>query len=211
MTQAPDLLLYHHPYSRAASVLWMLEELALPYRLQYVDMNSSEQSSEEYRTKNPMGKLPTLVDGKTTVTETAAIGMYLADRYAYGTLCPKIDDPRRATYLRWICFAPTVIEPGCYAHSAKWDYRPGSAGWGTYDNMLTSIEEAIKDGPWILGDTFSMADIIFGGTVRFMLQFKMLDPRDSFASYAERLSARPASIAAVNKNNAIAEEHGLGG
>src|SRR5215208_199720 len=102
MTAGTDLILYHHPYSRAANVVWMLEELGVPYQLKYVDITQGEQSKPEFRHKNPMGKLPTLVDGAVTVTESSAIGMYLADRYSYGNLAPKIDDPARATYLRWI-------------------------------------------------------------------------------------------------------------
>lgn len=210
MSNNKNLVLYHHPYSRAAGVVWMLEELGLPYKLEFVDMNQGEQSRPEFRQKNPMGKLPTLVDGGVTVTEVAAIGMYLADRYSSGNLAPKIDDPARATYLRWIAFAPAVIEPCCYAHMSKWEYSPSQAGWGTYENMLASIEEAIGNGPWLLGEKFSMADMIFGGTVRYLLRFKMLEARESFVAYAARLDARPGSIAATAKNDAVAEAHGLG-
>lgn len=211
MNGTPNLTLYHHPYSRAAGVLWMLEELEVPYQLEFVDMNQGEQSKPEFLRRNPMGKLPTLVDGGVTVTESSAIGMYLADRYSYGNLAPKLDDPARATYLRWIAFAPSVIEPGCYAQMSKWDYKPSQAGWGTYENILTSIEEAIGTGPWLLGEKFSMADVIFGGTLRYMLRFNMIEARDSFTAYAARLDARPASMRAEEKNAAIAKERGLGG
>lgn len=210
MSEPTTLTLYHHPFSRAAGVVWMLEELGVPYQLEYVDLNQKEQSSPEFRGRNPMGKLPTLVENGVIVTESSAIGVYLADRYSYGTLAPKIDDPARATYLRWIAFAPAVIEPCCYARMSKWEYNPSQAGWGTYENMLTSIEEAIGQGPWLLGDRFSMADMIFGGTVRYMLRFKMLDARESFVAYADRLDARPGSKAAEAKNAAIAQAHGLG-
>ena len=211
MTTPTNIVLYHHPFSRAANVVWMLEELGLPYTLQHVDMAQGEHTTPEFRQKNPMAKLPTLVDGDVTVTESAAIGMYLADRYSCGVLAPKVDDPARATYLRWILFAPSVMEPGCYAQASKWDYKPGSAGWGTYENMLASTEEAIGAGPWLLGDRFSMADVIFGGTLRYMLQFNMIEARPSFVAYAERLNARPASVAAAAKNNAIVQERKLGG
>lgn len=211
MKASTNLVLYHHPYSRAAGVVWMLEELGVPYQLEHVDILTGGQNTAEFREKNPMGKLPTLVDNGVTVTEGSAIGMYLADRYSYGNLAPKIDDPARATYLRWIAFAPSVIEPGCYAHMSKWDYKPSQAGWGTYENMLETIEEALSNGPWLLGEKFSMADIIFGGTLRYMLRFQMIEPRESFVAYASRLDARPGSIAAAAKNDKIAKERGLGG
>jgi glutathione S-transferase len=156
-----------------------------------------------------MGKLPILTEGDVVVTESAAIGMYLADRHAPGRLAPTLDDPRRGTYLRWCSFAPAVIEPGLMARVAKWDFKESQAGWGNHEAMLTAIESAIGDGPYLLGDDFSMADIVFGGTVGFMLTFKMLEPRPAFVAYAERLNARPAAQRAQAKNDAIREERGI--
>ena len=209
MTAAPSLVLYHHPYSRAANVLWMLEELGAPYTLRHVDLFQGEQRTPEIRALNPMGKIPILVDAETVVTEAAAIGLYLADRYAYGTLAPKVDDPARGTYLRWVLYAPSVIEPGAYARGAKWEYRVAQAGWGEYEAMVDTIEHAIGEGPWLLGERFSMADVTFGGTLRYMLQFDMLDRRPAFERYVERLSARPAAQAAAAKNDAILAERGI--
>lgn len=211
MTNANNIVLYHHPFSRAANVVWMLEELGVPYTLEYVDMGQGAHHTSEFHQKNRMGKLPTLVDGDVTVAESAAIALYLADRYSYGELAPKVDTPERGPYLRWILFAPSVVEPGCYAQASKWDYQPQSAGWGTYENMLATMEDAIGDGPWLLGERFSMADVVFGGTVRYMLRFGMLEKRAAFVAYAERLEARPAAIASAAKNAAIVQEHKLGG
>jgi glutathione S-transferase len=204
-----SIVLHHHPYSRAANVVWMLEEVGTPYELRYVDIMKGEQKSPELIAMNPMGKLPVLVDGEQIVTESAAIALYLADRYAYGRLSPKVDDPARGTYLRWSLFAPSVIEPGSMAKAQEWPFKEGQAGWGSYDAMILSMESAIAKGPWILGETFSMADVIFGGTLRYMLTFKMLEPRALFTAYAERLGARPAHKLAEEKNQAIRKEHGL--
>src|SRR6185436_5730253 len=107
-----SIVLHHHPFSRAANVVWMLEEVGVPYELRFVDLMKGAQKAPELVALNPMGKLPTLVDGETVVTEGGAIALYLADRYAYGNLAPKVDDPARGTYLRWSFFAPSVIEPG---------------------------------------------------------------------------------------------------
>ena len=204
------VILYYHPYSRAATVVWMLEEIGVEYELHYVDIMAGAQKSPEVIAKNPMGKLPILDDAGTIVTESAAIGLYLADRYSLGTLAPKTDDPARGTYLRWSLFSPSVIEPGLMAKVNGWDYKPTQAGWGTHEAMLTAMEKAIGDGPYLLGDTFTMVDIIFGGTVRFMLQFDMLEKRPAFTAYAERLGERPALQRADAKNAAITQEKGLG-
>lgn len=204
-----SIVLYHHPFSRASSVIWMLEEVGVAHELRWVDILAGGQKAPEIVALNPMGKLPVLTDGDTVVTEVAAIGLYLADRYASGRLAPKLDDSARGTYLRWSLFAPSVIEPGAMAKMLGWTYKEGQAGWGSHDAMLAAMESAITGRDYILGDTFSMADVIFGGTLRYMLMFKMLEPRPAFTAYAERLSARPALKRADERNAAIATEHGL--
>ncbi len=201
------MTLFHHPFSRAATALWMLEEVGVDYEVRSVDMMSGAHKAAEIVALNPMGKLPILKDGEQVVTESAAIGLYLADRYAPGRLAPALDDPARGTYLRWSFFAPSVIEPGAMARSAKWKYKPSQVGWGTYDEMLETMVSALDGGDYILGDEFSMADVIFGGTVRFMLQFEMIEARPVFKAYADRLSARPAALKATARNDALTAEH----
>lgn len=203
------ITLHHHPFSRAATVVWMLEELGQPYELQYVDILSGVQKKEPFRKLNPMGKVPTLIDGDAVVTESAAIATYLADKYSLGTLAPALDSPERGTYLRWLFYPSAVIEPGCMAKAANWEYKPGSAGWGTYEEILDTISTAIGDGPWLLGERFSMADVVFGGTVRWMTMFGMLEKRPEYMAYVDRMNARPASIEAQKINDAIVEERGL--
>jgi len=204
------ITLYHHPYSRAANVIWMLEELGVPYELSFVDILKGAQKAPEIVAQNPMGKVPILRDDDVVVTESAAIALYLADRYALGKLAPAPDDPARGPYLRWSFFAPSVIEPGMVAKSSGAQFKPSQVGWGTYESMIATIESAITGRSYILGDRFSMADCVFGGTVRYMLRFKMLDATPTFTSYAERLAVRPAAQRADAKNAQIAKEHGLG-
>jgi glutathione S-transferase len=204
-----SLVLYHHPYSRAATVLWMLEELGVEYQLRFVDFLSGAHKTPELVALNPMGKLPILTDGDQVVTEVAAIGLYLADRYALGRLAPMPGDPQRGTYLRWSLFAPSVIEPSATAKANDWPAKPSQVGWGTAESVSDSIEFALRGRQYLLGDTFSMADLIFGGTVRYMLRFKLLEPRPTFVAYGERLAARPALQRAEARNKAVAQERGL--
>jgi glutathione S-transferase len=204
-----SIVLYHHPFSRASGVVWMLEEVGVPYELRYVDLAAGAQKAPEILALNPMGKLPILTEGDVVVTESAAIGLYLADRHAYGRLAPRADDPARGTYLRWSLFAPSVVEPGTVAKTAGWPFKESQAGWGSHEAMLSAMESAIAQRAFILGDTFSMADVIFGGTLRFMLGFKMIDPRPAFTAYAERLAARPALQRADARNAAVRDERGL--
>lgn len=203
------IVLHHHPFSRAANVVWMLEEVGVDYELAHVDIMAGGQKKDDVTKLNPMGKLPILVDGETVVTESAAIGLYLADRYAPGRLAPKLDDPARGTYFRWSLFAPSVIEPGSMAKAGKWEFRVGAAGWGKYEDMLAAMHSAVAGRDYVLGDTFSMADAIFGGTIAYMLQFKMLEPTPLLSAYAARLAARPAYLRSNERNAAVMKEHGL--
>ncbi len=205
-----SIVLYHHPYSRAANMIWALEEVGAPYTLRTVNLLAGEHKSPELLALNTMGKLPVITDGDAVVSETSAICMYLADRYALGRLSPALDDRERGAYLRWCVYPSAVIEPGCMAKGAGWAYKPSQAGWGSYESIVQTLDTALKNGPWLLGDRFTMADVLVGSSLRWMLRFKMIDAVDSFVAYAERLAARPALQASEAKNAAVMKELGLG-
>jgi glutathione S-transferase len=203
------IVLFHHPFSRAAGSIWQLEEVGVEHELRFVDVLAGAQKSPEILAMNPMGKLPILKDGDLVVTEAAAIGLYLADRYAPGRLAPALDDPERGRYLRWSCFAPAVIEPAVMAAKSGWEVDTRSAGWGEHAAMLDAAEHALEGREFILGDRFSMADVIFGGTLAWMMSVDLIERRPTFAAYAERLAARPARKRADERNAAIIAERGL--
>lgn len=204
-----SITLYHHPWSRAANVVWMLEEIGVDYELAFVDFPKGATKAPAFVALNPMGKLPVLVDGDTVVTESAAIALYLADRYAPGRLAPALDDPARGAYLRWTLFAPSVIEPGTMAKQNGWEQKASQVGWGEYDAMVRAIEDAVTPGPFLLGERFTMADVVFGGTLRWVLMVKSLEAKPSFVAYAERLAARPALLRADAKNAEVMKAHGV--
>lgn len=189
--------------------MWTLEEVGEPYELKFVDIMKGEHKTGEVLALNPMGKIPVLVDGDAVVTEAAAIALYLADRYASGRLAPPLDDPRRGTYLRWTLFAPSVIEPGSMAKAAGWPFKPGQAGWGDHEAMMKAIDSAVSGRQFLLGDMFSIADVVFGGTLRYMVRFKMIAPSPAVAEYIARLDARPALQRADARNAEVVKARGL--
>lgn len=205
-----SLVLHHHPYSRAANMVWALEEVGVPYTLHTVDLMKGEQKAPELVALNTMGKLPILVDGEAVVSETSAICMYLADRYAVGRLSPALDDPARGAWYRWCVYPSAVIEPGCMAKGNGWVYRPTQAGWGTYESILETLDRALTPGPWLLGDRFTMADLLVGASLRWMLRFKMIDALPSFTAFTARIEERPAFRASEAKNDAARVALGLG-
>ncbi|TVQ94282.1 MAG: glutathione S-transferase family protein [Deltaproteobacteria bacterium] len=205
-----SIILHHHPLTRARHVVWMLEEVGVDYTLNFLDLMQGEGRSAEHLQRNRMGKLPTLEDQGVFVSEASAIGMYLADRYALGHLAPAFDDPLRGPYLRWCVFGPSVVEPGCMAKAADWPCSPQRVGWGAYDDMVATLEGAIGEGPWLFGERFTMADVLLGGTIRWMLKFKMLQgSNDILRSYGARLGERDASKRAEAINQKVCVDRGL--
>ena len=111
MAEDNEIVLYHSPASRAFTAFWLLEELGLTFRVETVDITKGEQKSPEYLKINPAGKVPAVSDHGEIITENPAICILMADRYGYGDLAPKIDDPDRAAYLKWMIYATAVVEP----------------------------------------------------------------------------------------------------
>ncbi|CAN5451757.1 glutathione S-transferase family protein [soil metagenome] len=185
--------LYWSPRSRSFTALWLMEETGVPYERVLTDITTGAQRSLEFLTVNPMGKVPALQDGEATMAEAAAICAYVAERYPECGLAPDLGDVHRAKYLYWLFFAPSCIEPAIAQLAAKFEMNSVAAGWGDAKRVFDVLEAALEEGPWILGDTFSAADIAIGSGLNFAVrQFKMISPRPSFDRYLDRCEARPA-------------------
>jgi glutathione S-transferase len=205
--RALHLTHYHAPNTRSSAILWMFEELGNPpHDCNVLNLSKGDHKTPWYMAINPMGKVPAIVHGNTVVTEAAAIAMYLADLYPEAGLAPKIGDTARGTYLRWIVFNQAAVEPAVTDLALK--REPGSPAmmsYGTYDATIDALTGALAKGPYILGETFSAADVIVGSGVRWMLKFKLLPERREFTSYAERLGERPPLQRALAKDKAFAD------
>jgi glutathione S-transferase len=176
----------------------MLAELELPHRVQAVDIRAGQQKAPDYLQLNPMGKVPTLTDGDAVVTETVAICLYLADRYGHGRLAPKVDDPARAAYLRWAIFSTAVLEPAYQTKTLG--LSAYQHGWGDLESALAAVRQAITPGPWLLGETFTAADVTLGAALTVGLFTQQIAPNPALNAYNDRLAARPAYQAARDAN-----------
>ena len=185
--------LYWAPRSRSFTALWLMEETGQPYERVLTDIATGAQKTPEYLAINPMGKVPALADGDATLAEAAAICAYVAERYPEAKLAPPVGDPRRAKYLYWLFFSPGCIEPAIVQLATKIEMNPVAAGWGEAQRVFDVLDAALSKAPWLLGDTFSAADIMIGSGLNFAVrQFKMVPPRPSFDRYIDRCTARPA-------------------
>ena len=187
------ITLYHNPQSRAAVAHWMLEELGIPYTLHRVNYDDGSMRTPEFLELNPMGKIPVLTDGSQVLTEIIAIGIYLADRYKTPKdLAPAIDDPMRGDYLRWIAFY-ACVEAAMTQASGQFEVPRAQAAWGSHELVVSVLDQRVaKAAPWLLGERFTMADVVLGSGVCWGLRFQAFDPKPALVSYAERLGARPA-------------------
>lgn len=191
-SRTPDITLYYAPRTRAFVALWLLEEIGVPYTLDAFDLQSGRQHGEAYRALNPMGKVPLVVDHGRPVSETGAIALYLGDRYGADELVPGIDDADRGVFLRWMFFAGNAIEPAYCQKVFGWQIDAGTASWGSYDRTIETLTAAVTPGPWLLGERFTLADVVIGNYVFSGTKFGMIDADSPLAAYAKRAQARPA-------------------
>ena len=184
---------YFNPMSRGASTAWMLAELDVPHEDVVLDFQAGDLRKPEFRAINPMGKVPTLVDGDVVVTETAAICAYLADRFPEKGLAPAPGSPERGTYYRYLFVPGTTLEPAFAIASLGIEHPDTqSAGWGDAERALATIEAMTPERDWALGERFSAADVVFGGTVDFLTHIVGVEASPRVSAYTGRLRERPA-------------------
>jgi glutathione S-transferase len=192
MAARHGITLYHSPASRAFTAYWMLEELGVPFGVKTVDIRKGEQKAPAYLKLNPAGKVPTLTDGPVVVSENPAIGIYLADRYGYGTLAPRIDEAERGPYLKWMVFSTAVVDPVATLHEQKIDLPGFNVSFGAFDDMVDVLTGVLKDREYLLGERFSAADVVLGGTLSRLLYQRVLPESPVLLDYNDRLTAREA-------------------
>ena len=194
MTDATSkLIFYHAPNTRSGGTRILLEELGAPHELRPLNMKAGEQRKPEYLAVNPLGKVPAIVHDGALVTEQGAIFIYLADAFPAAGLAPAIGDPLRGPYLRWLVYYGSSFEPAIIDRSQKREPAPGaSSPYGDFDTMLSVIVGALRTGPYLLGERFSAADVLWGTALRWTTMFKLVPELPEIKAYVERVCARPA-------------------
>jgi len=193
--------LYWAPQTRSQRAIWMLEEAGVDYEMELVDIRAAERKdSADFLAASPMGKVPALVDGNGRMSESAAICIYVADRYAPGLLAPAFDDPLRGRFLYWSMYTPAVVEPAMSEKFNNVEANHVRSGWGDFDLMIRTFDEALEGKEWIVGDHFTAADVMLGSSAVFMRMFEMLPDTRNIGAYADRCMARAAHQRATSKS-----------
>jgi glutathione S-transferase len=199
------ITLFWCPKTRASRILWLLEELNQSFEVRMIDIRKpAAKADPDFVAASPMGKVPAIMDstagGVVRMADSAAIGLYLADRYPAAGLAPAIDDPWRGEYLYWMTYTPGVIEPAMAEKFNNWQVSRATSGWGDFATMIEVLEKGLAQGPWLLGEQFSAADVLVGSSVYFMKLFGILPESRVLAAYAERCLARPAYAKALARD-----------
>jgi len=189
-----ELVFYTNPRSRGRIVRWMLEEVGQPYRTEVLDFGTT-MKAPAYLAINPMGKVPALTHGDTVVTEVAAICAYLADAFPQARLAPPPHDRLRGPYYRWLFFAAGPVEAAASNKAlglAVPPEREPMMGYGSYARVMDTLEQAVSRADYLVGDSFTTADLYVGSHIGFGLMFGTLEKRTAFQQYFQRMSSRPA-------------------
>lgn len=202
-----EITLYHSPNTRSSGVRILLEELGAPYRLYPLDMKAGEHRRDAYLTINPMGKVPAITHGAAVVTEQAAIFLYLADLFPEAGLAPAIGDPLRGPYLRWMVFYGSSFEPAVIDRALEREPGPQAmSAYGDFDHVLATLVDALAKGPYLLGDRFSAADVLWGSALAWTTGFKLVPEDPAIMAYVARRNARPAVQTVMAAEAALAAE-----
>ena len=197
------LTLFHAPRSRSGSIVWLLEELGVPYEAKVVNIRRGDGSgARDTANPHPHGKVPCLQHDGQVVFEIAAITLYLTDLFPDAKLGPRVGDPKRGEYLSWLAYRPGIIEPAMMMRRLNVKHVPGAMGWAEASEVEETLNSVLSRRKYLLGDEFSAADISIGGTINFMMMFKLMSETPVFKDYVARITSRPAFKRMMEKDAA---------
>jgi glutathione S-transferase len=195
------LTFYHAPKSRSFRILWLLEELGIPYETKLVSIRRGDGSgASDPGNPHPHGKVPAILHDGQLVYETTAIALYLTDMFPAAHLGPRIGEPKRADYVTWLSYYSGVIEPSLTAKFLNIQHIPGTFGWAPFDDVIAHLSRALEMGRYFLGDDFSAVDVVTGGSMPLLMGRGLIPETPAFKDYVQRITTRPAFARAQAKD-----------
>ena len=164
------ITVYHLPRSRSMRVLWLLEELGLPYKVENLDYVPGKFGGENYTKIHPLNKVPAIKDGDMVMFESVAIMQYIMDKQGGNKLSPNIDDPEYGSYLQWLHYGESTLAPVIATLMYQRHFFPVEKRskdvelWAEAEltKVLSILETQLGDHDYILKPGFSSADISVG-------------------------------------------------
>lgn len=189
-----SLTLYTNSMSRGNTVDLLFKLLDVPY--QRIELEYGEQMhTAEYLAINPMGKVPALVDGEHIITETAAICVYLADKFIEKGLAPAFNSPQRAAYYRWFFFTAGPIEAAFTTHAMGLqldEAQQKMSGFGSFKRVMDCLETGLSNAaPYICGQQLTAIDVYVGAFLLFMEKINFIENSAVINYYLDTLKSHP--------------------
>ncbi|MGF1455208.1 MAG: glutathione S-transferase family protein [Alphaproteobacteria bacterium] len=199
------LKLHFAPNSRAGRIVWLLEELELPYELNKMAFHPKDLKSDEHRQRHPLGRVPVLEDGDVSIYESGAIVEYILERHKNGGLKPAVDAPEFPSYLQWFHYCEGMVMPPINTIVVQTILLPPERRDETVlaqaqkllTRSLAPVDENMYGKDYLIG-SFSGADIMLGHSC-FMANRMGCVSEDmpALKAYVERITARPAFKTAI--------------
>jgi glutathione S-transferase len=192
------ITLYYAPGTRATRVAFLLEELEVAYERHTLDTAASEHKQPAYLRIHPHGLVPALRDGDTVVFETAAICLYLADRFPEKGLAPAVGSPERAAYYQWAVYSVATLEPILADIWLQLQRPEGERDSGLMQSAGARFRESAAvltsalRSSYLIGERFSAADVLIGSMLSWAAAMGLLEGQKLLSEYVDRISKRPA-------------------
>ncbi len=196
------ITLYHRPNTRSARFVFLLEELEAPYEIRTVDGRGLGGSGvPDPANPHPHGKVPAIADSDDggIVFESSAIALYLTDKFPKNRIGPAVGDPARGAYLTWLAYYSGVMEPAWTLNFLKLEIPRGPQGWAPVDEVMAHTFKTLEQGPYILGEKFSAADVLLGTTFQMFMGGPSMPRTPLLEAYVNRVVGRPAYARAMAK------------
>ena len=200
------LKVHFAPNSRAGRIIWLLEELELPYEVNKMDFHPKDLKSDEHRSRHPLGRIPVLDDGDIRIYESGAIVEYILERHKNGGLKPDVSSNNYPDYLQWFHYCEGMVMPPINTIVVQTVLLPEdrrdetvlSQAKRLLSKSLEPINNTLEGKKYLIGD-FSAADIMLGHAC-FMsnrlgcVSEEMLNMK----SYVDNINKRPAFQTAIS-------------
>jgi glutathione S-transferase len=186
------ITLFHRPKTRSSRFIFLLEELEAPYEIRVVTTRTRDGGAIDPANPHPHGKVPAISDDGAIVFESPAIAIYLTDKFPKNRLGPLVGERDRGSYLSWLCYYTGVLEPAFMSKFMNVEVPRGTAGWVAVDEAMPAIIKLLASGPYILGERFSAADVLYGTTFAMFAQSPMMPKSTAIEDYVRRIVTRPA-------------------
>ena len=199
------LKVHFAPNSRAGRIIWLLEELELPYEVNNMAFHPKDLKSDEHRKRHPLGRIPVLDDGDIRIYESGAIVEYVLERHKNGGLKPSADDVLYPNYLQWFHYCEGMVMPPINTIVVQTILLPpdrrDETVLGQAQRLLTKtlapVNEALEGNDYLIGK-FSAADVMLGHAC-FMSNRMGCVPEEMvhLRQYVENISNRDAFKTAI--------------